>query len=210
MKKFESLAIVILIVISTLQVVFASEAYAEEQAAIIDDFYNYVIERDSEVSIQKDDIWCSEKSAFGTYLIVCKAQYGSIDIYLTARYETNSGKFQMYSMQSSFNGLLQSEMEVEPMENESKQAEPYLQFKPKAYALAMFPDADVRRVHCSKLEKDHSYMLISSFRVDDVLHAVSMYYEFQGDGEFYRDEDFHLFEVRVDGELMFEEERIFD
>lgn len=205
MKKFISLALVLVIVFSTSLVVFADE----EQAEIIDDFYNYVIERDAEVYIQKDEIWCSEKSAFGTYLIVCKAKYGSIDIYLTARYETSSGKFQMYSMQSSCNGLLQSEMEAEPMENESKPAEPYLQMRAKAYALAMFPDADVRRVICSKMEKDRSYMLFSSFRVDEVLHAVSMCYEFRGDGEFYSDEDFHLFEVKVDGELMFEEERIF-
>lgn len=206
MKKLISLALVLVIVISTSLVVFAEE----EQAEIIDDFYNYVIERDADVSIQKDEIWCSEKSAFGTYLIVCKAKYGSIDIYLTSRYETNSGKFQMYSMQSSCNGLLQSEMEVEPMENESKPAEPYLQMRAKAYAMALFPGADVRSAFCSKLEKNHSYMLISSFHIDEVPHAVSMYYEFQGDGEFYRDEDFHLFEVRVDGELMFEEDRIFD
>ena len=215
MKKLISLALALVIVLSTSLVVFASSAekadtkYTEEQLEIIDELYNFITKNDKDVVISKNDIWCSEKSALNIYLLVGKAKYSLSDVYFEALYEVNGETYIIYSLQSTLCGLLNSETEVNEKVKSPNNAEFTLKMIAFYAAKNLFPKAEVGDFVCIRVRGVGYYILTGTIELDGETHIMTISFEFKGDGYEYVEENFHLFEATLDGELMFEEERIF-
>lgn len=187
----------------------SDDGYTEEQTAIIDDLYNLIIENDKNVLISKNDIWCSEKSALNIYLLVGKAQCLSSEVYFEALYEVNGDSYIIYSLQSTLCGLLNSETEVKEKVQYPGDAEFTLKMIAFSVAKNIFPKAEVDTFVCTRVRGLGYYILTGRLDVDGKPHVMAISYEFKGDGYEYSEDDFHAFEVTLDGDTIFKEARIY-
>lgn len=180
------------------------DGYSGVKKELIDDFCETM-----RLDIDKESVWCSDKNpSSNTYMLIGSFLREECKYYFSAIYEENGDDVFLYEFQSTLGFLPHPAWAIETTK---KMVKDNLVEETKEILMESFPSAEVTTEFCERVVGEGWYTVTIHFNIGEERHSVNTSFEFEGDGMplFGSVHDFHLFSATVDGENVFNEEKIF-